>query len=724
MSETMSAADSNSNGGEGTAAVVRASVKLHIRWPERAANVIIRYSRASLPDASDEQGRRYAACSLLLQIGKVLGVQPSSAPSVFLSAILAEIAEKWSLRRGGQAIRHDEIRDGDKLELFCGSYWRDERSSAPSSEGNGVDLLALIPSRFSVISVSIDDACAPCEEKGTANSGAAKHVSKPVEGEGQSNKASSVHSHSGVKRSILEWQQIEAENRKRKRTQEDHGAPEERKRCEDDHEEREQREVEDDSCVDLCDDSDDESDIEDVTDAHVSKKTTAASPEIIDLQDVSSDDENDIGTESCFWEYDEFGEMKRSAASKQDTSTYSHGSAGDASVASVDCGSDSSSDVEDVTDIMLAKRKEEREKMMQDAEEVDDSDSSSDEGGGGKKKRKEARPMSAKRKRPKVTSSPIEVAMDEKDMPMCPGAKASQESSEGDSGESNPKSDEVDHSIKQRIVKLLNTGFHGESNEHEARNAMKLARRLMERYNLEEAMLLQERGDGSLNDFSTANGDDGSALRGGIVTVKIRHRKNSKALSSLPRWLDFLVQPVCLNFHVEAFKTVARSTARRVGTCSVTFYGIRTNAELAAYSFKVACERISLMAASYEPPRAGMLPPTKQVAETRSARLSYALGIVNGLRRDIEDGLRREEERRKADLRRAQRAAKDEGDQSDSCPRSRDDHGNTCTGGKNASISDDGATERLGNLERENTAHLALIDHHKKIATDVLKVGL
>ena len=82
-----------------------------------------------------------------------------------------------------------------------------------------------------------------------------------------------------------------------------------------------------------------------------------------------------------------------------------------------------------------------------------------------------------------MKESPIEVLIDEKDIPMRPGAKITKDNDEAqeNSADDNNNNDQVDHSIKQRIVKLLNTGFHGESNEHEARNAMKLARRLIER---------------------------------------------------------------------------------------------------------------------------------------------------------------------------------------------------------------------------------------------------
>lgn len=498
-----------------------------------------------------------------------------------------------------------------------------------------------------------------------------------------------------------------------------------------------------------CDSLDSDNNCDDDSDVKLISSRTPASPEVIDLANDSSDDDQ---SHSCFWEYDAYGKMITStgrAVTSQDAavkSLFDDSSEGDASeeddgVGAVgtrqDDDSDGSSSVEDVTDLMLAKRSEHAQKLIDDAEEIhDDSDQDCAENQKTveRKRRKVASSSStSKRRRPRKEST-IEVIIDEKDLPSCPGAKVSQDDENGSSCGGLSTNKRVDHSIKQRIVKLLNTGFHGESNEHESRNAMKLARRLMERYNLDKAMLLQERGDGSLNDFSTANDDDGSALHGGIVTAKIRNRKSTKPLSSLPRWHDFLIQTVCMNFHVEAFKTLARNSPRRTGECSVTFYGIRTNAQLAAYAFKIASERCSLMAAAYEPPRK-VLPTRDQVVETRKARLSYALGIVNGLERDVKEGLRREEERRKEKLRKAQRAAKEgesyhqDGDSDiDGCgeevvadcqTKTTDDIGNSTIDNEEANST---TIAHLDKLERENTAHLALIDHHKKIASDVLKV--
>ena len=281
-------------------------------------------------------------------------------------------------------------------------------------------------------------------------------------------------------------------------------------------------------------------------------------------------------------------------------------------------------------------------------------------------------------------------------------------------GGTDDNNNEVDLSIKQRIVKLLNTGLHCESNEHEAKNAMKLARRLLDRYNLDQAILLKERGDGSLNDFCTTNDKDDLGIKGGIVTVNVLNRKKAVPLSTMPRWLEHLIAPVTANFQVDAFVSFSRTA----GQCAISFYGIKTNVQLAAYAFKIAAERIAFMAATYEIPRSNNSfrgKRSKQSSQTRTARLSYALGIVAGLHEDVKRGLQEEEEKRQEDLKRARHAAKTTGEV----------HQEDCSRDKEKEEQEQQrvpAEETLHQLENENEARLALIDCNKKVANDVLKV--
>lgn len=478
-------------------------------------------------------------------------------------------------------------------------------------------------------------------------------------------------------------------------------------------------------------DDDSDSDIEDVTDQYV-QKPRATSPEIIEVEDVTSDEE-DCKREGGGRDGDassrsnnniknsNIDNAKRSESDLDDEAEESSSEDEDDLSDSNSQSSDSS--IEDVTEFMLAKKCEQMMKQMSDAVELPSDDEDDTNTKAGMKRRRRTTTSPAKRRKwKKPTESPIEVVIADEDMPMMPGQKATGDDDKNDSSANdslNPNN-EVEHSIKQRIIKLLNTGYHNESNENEARNAMKLARRLMERYNLDQAVLLQERGDGSLNDFSTANGDDGTFLRGGIVTANIRNRKKGTALTSLPRWNDFLVQPVCANFRVEAFKSVGRRTQCREAECSITFYGIRTNAQLAAYAFKIASERIALMAASYDAahPQIKRTGVSNGKSGTRTVRLSYAMGIVIGLDRDVKEGLRKEEARRKSKLNKARKAAA----RGESY---HEDDGDSVVDVVDVDEGDENEQAvSLGVLERENSAQVALVDHQKKIAEDVLKVSL
>ncbi|KAL3779519.1 hypothetical protein HJC23_011155 [Cyclotella cryptica] len=416
-----------------------------------------------------------------------------------------------------------------------------------------------------------------------------------------------------------------------------------------------------------------DSEIEDVTDQYVEKKQIRPSPpEIIEVEDVSSDEESCSGLK-----------MRSSDAGRVDKAHKEHGQEKDDTEdgRSSDGNDVSESDIEDVTEFMLEKRKEELLEVMSRAIDVVDLDDeyAVDHGG------------------------PFEVLIGEEDIPTCPGKNCTtgrEDESKYSGDENSPGENNVDQTIKQRIIELLNTGFHPKFKqkfeEMEAENAMKLARRLMERYNLDQSVFLQERGDKSLNDFSTTNDESNcpSALRGGIVNVSIRNRKKGTALTSLSPWMEFLVHPICSNFHVDAFKSISRATKYKEGECTISFYGIKTNAQLAAYAYKISIQRISVKTRAVKKPR-----------------LRDALRIANWLDFKVKAGLRKEEERRKSKLNKARRAAKSYEDSDDNEESSAEDESDS-----NKSIH-----LTLEQLERENTVQLALIDHRKRIAEDILK---
>ena len=220
------------------------------------------------------------------------------------------------------------------------------------------------------------------------------------------------------------------------------------------------------------------------------------------------------------------------------------------------------------------------------------------------------------------------------------------------------------HVVRDRIIKLLNTGFHHQSNENEAKNAMKLAQRLMKKHNLSQALLLKEREAKNKGNQEAAAGE---ILKGGMVHVQIVNRKTGKP-ALYARWLSNLVHPVTQNFDVKSY-----STTRRGSKCQVTFYGIYTNAQLAAYAFRVATERISQMMAEFQPEKQTFLWSSKKIS-TKSSRLSYAIGIVEGISEDVKRNIKSEEEKRLQKLERA-RLAVSKGEAYEESDDSEDDDG-------------------------------------------------
>jgi hypothetical protein len=446
---------------------------------------------------------------------------------------------------------------------------------------------------------------------------------------------------------------------------------------------------------------------------------------------------------------------------------------------SSDVDSDDSS-VEDVTDQVIRDRKTQLEQNTIDisGRESDDNGESSDDDDDdedyesdaddlsyadddsfdGDKKRKAKNSLFKSGKRAcKPKEPPLEVVMQPKDVPAAPGKRDTEQDNtiEQDDGlqEASTLSGSAgaEQAVKDRIMKLLNTGFHENSNENEAKNAMKLAQRLMKRHNLKQAVLLKERD---------ANGGSGDqVLKGGLVEVKIINRKTRKP-SQFARWLAELMKPISKNFEVESYYTVSRGHE-----CAVTFYGIYTNCQLAGYAYHVAAERISQMAAEHK--------PTKHFwrnISTKSSRLSYALGIVRGIDNEVEVTMQREKEKMERKLERARLAASkgeayeesddeddddidgpafslvDHGDGGDASgneddkkptavaaatstssgegipkPKMNDHSTQSSPPARMSSISGETLERRVKEMEKEQENSLVLVDHSKKVAKEVLE---
>ena len=347
-------------------------------------------------------------------------------------------------------------------------------------------------------------------------------------------------------------------------------------------------------------------------------------------------------------------------------------------------------------------------------------------------RRKRAKPNTKKEIEP-----PLEVLMKNHDIPSAPGRSDRDSDNRNSEDEMEEKSmlvnrtgkKQAEEEIKLRIIKLLNTGFHDQSNEHEAKNAMKLAQRLMRKHNLSQALLLKEREMKN----SQATQDD-EVLKGGMVTVEIINRKTRKPFVCA-RWILHLAHPVCDNFGVKHYYSNRRSKYFRM-----VFYGIYSNAQLAGYAFKVAAERISQMMAEYQPQKSW------QRISTKSSRLSYAIGIVEGISDDVERNLQMEKEQRKRKLERARLAeskgeAYEESDDEDfdtgndgagislvkeeSLNTNDDDSRHPAPskerGSQSKSLSGADLQNRVEELEKEEQAALVLVDHNQKVAEEVLE---
>jgi hypothetical protein len=154
---------------------------------------------------------------------------------------------------------------------------------------------------------------------------------------------------------------------------------------------------------------------------------------------------------------------------------------------------------------------------------------------------------------------------------------------------------------------MLQLGLHPSTSEAEAHQAMRVAQKLLQKFNLTQAAVMlsqtsQEDRDSALNDVE--------ALKGGMVTVQIRRVVRSVseqncigtepatgdpyAAATTNSWMIWLANAVADNFQVKIY--YVGPTAR------YTFYGLKTNTQLAAYAFKIAVEKIVIMKDLFVPP--------------------------------------------------------------------------------------------------------------------------
>ena len=96
----------------------------------RKVSVNIKQTKQIIDLSKNDDTEKYIMCNLLLQLGKLLGVGPSYAPSVRVSSMFNKIYEKWNLQcieKNTNYTTHidrlEDINDGDELILYCGDYF-------------------------------------------------------------------------------------------------------------------------------------------------------------------------------------------------------------------------------------------------------------------------------------------------------------------------------------------------------------------------------------------------------------------------------------------------------------------------------------------------------------------------------------------------------------------------------------------------------------------------
>ena len=248
-----------------------------------------------------------------------------------------------------------------------------------------------------------------------------------------------------------------------------------------------------------------------------------------------------------------------------------------------------------------------------------------------------------RRKKKEVPPPPLEVRLDSKDVPARPGHLGTEGLDFGT--EATLAGAGCPLETKARIVKALNTAASKASYENEARTALALAQKLMVKYNLTLVELMAEQG-GSLKETEE--------LKGGMVKAELWRRGarrgsfDASPATKIDRWIYNFASCCSDNFDVAHFKERGDDDDPMI----VVFYGVYANCQLAAYAYKVNAERISSMVQAYEPPpnndysnsnkrRKTGTPHSdddsdgdsrrRSSAYTRTARQSYARGIVSGL---------------------------------------------------------------------------------------------
>jgi hypothetical protein len=362
---------------------------------------------------------------------------------------------------------------------------------------------------------------------------------------------------------------------------------------------------------------------------------------------------------------------------------------------------------------------------------------------GTKKRGRSPSAPTAPRAAPKPT---IEAVLDDDTEPSA-GATAASRGAGGSSDTSGGGEGASDlEKVKARIRKMLSRGLHAGTPEEEAASSMRLAEKLLAKHNLAQADVLQE-------DHVP------EALRAGKAVVHLRSTKDLSPCQT-KQWMHTLGHACTKNFACSYYFSSHLARGRHPAVCDFTFYGIATNASLAAFAFAASFNRIACLAARHSVPvdeyeakrRRGEVYCSKAVYTT-AARESYKDGLARGLldgvvadkaKKELEVQRRLELAKEKASRGEAWQSSDDDDDDDDdnqghvdddgvgTKPQLRSDDDGAMMVGSASLQQGDGdakpglqstktAVEALAKYEREAKAAVALVAHTESVAKNFLK---
>lgn len=180
------------------------------------------------------------------------------------------------------------------------------------------------------------------------------------------------------------------------------------------------------------------------------------------------------------------------------------------------------------------------------------------------------------------------------------------------------------HPKAAMIKKMLDLALHFSTPDTEAEQAMANAQRMMRKYNLEQAEVMQEmKNEGNLT--------------AGVRVVCFRSLSKPMKAPVVYEWFKDLAGVVSDFFESLFYWTWGPNCHGKI----FVFYGIKQNAEIAAYAFEAVFNRICHKSLSFKPITKDEFTKGAQrnvtyASYSRSARTHYRNGLVDGLREAVE----------------------------------------------------------------------------------------